>query len=562
MSFSARYLPAVLLTILILPISLWAQVAPAPKQTTKAPRGSISGRVTIKEKSAAGVVVSLGKSDFMSPFEQRQRATTDQDGFYRINNVPPGGYEVSPSAPAFVPSDIRQPQGKTVLVGEDENVENINFALVRGGVITGRVTDADGRPVIQQQVNIFRAEVFEQQQQGPQPRPIFPSNGVQTDDRGIYRVFGLMPGRYKVSVGRSDDVFNQSFSSVPRSTYKQVFHPDVSDQAKATVIEVGEGTEATNVDIALGRSLQSFAVAGRMVEGEKGLPVPNIRFGLQRNQGQRLEFVSTSAITNTNGDFVVEGLIPGKYSIYLFPNQNSGLRVESGTFDVIDQDLTGLTFKLIQGASVSGVVVLESENKSALANFSNIQLRAFVTNASGVGGIGSSSQSIIAPDGGFLLAGLPGGTVNIMFTGTPTNPFASKGFNLARIERDGIATRERTIEIKEGEQLTGVRLVLGYGTATLRGVVKLENGTLPNGAVIYVRIANPGEKLSNLRAPQVDARGHFLIENLVPGVYELHASVGGGQMPARLVKRDVSVQDGVITDVTITIDMSAPPPKP
>ena len=76
--------------------------------------------------------------------------------------------------------------------------------------------------------------------------------------------------------------------------------------------------------------------------------------------GQRLEFVNTSASTNSQGDFVVEGLIPGKYRIYLLPNQNGGMRVESTTFDVIDQDLTGLTVKLVQGASVSGVVVLES----------------------------------------------------------------------------------------------------------------------------------------------------------------------------------------------------------
>ncbi|HEX7773124.1 MAG TPA: carboxypeptidase-like regulatory domain-containing protein, partial [Pyrinomonadaceae bacterium] len=144
MSFSTRYLPAVLLTILSIPTSLWAQAA--PKQPTKAPRGSVSGRVTIKEKSAQGVVVSLRRNDFMNQFEVAQRATTDQDGNYRIVNVPPGTYEVTPSAPAFVPSDLKEQRNKTVLVGEDEDVENINFALVRGGVITGRVTDADGRP--------------------------------------------------------------------------------------------------------------------------------------------------------------------------------------------------------------------------------------------------------------------------------------------------------------------------------------------------------------------------------------------------------------------------------
>src|SRR5262245_8585685 len=103
MSFSARYLPAVLLTILSLPISLWAQTT--PKQATKALRGSIFGRVTIKEKGAQGVVVSLRKADSMNPFEQALKATSDQDGFYKIARVPPGSYEVTPSAPAFVPAD-------------------------------------------------------------------------------------------------------------------------------------------------------------------------------------------------------------------------------------------------------------------------------------------------------------------------------------------------------------------------------------------------------------------------------------------------------------------------
>jgi len=549
MSFSARYLPAVLLTILSIPTSLWAQAA--PKQPTKASRGSISGRVTIKEKSAMGVVVSLRKSDNTNPFEVALRATTDQDGNYRIANVPPGSYEVMPSAPAFVPSDLKEQRNKTVLLAEDENIENINFALVRGGVITGKVTDADGRPVIQQQVNIFRDQAVEQ----GQLRQAIPNAGGQTDDRGIYRMFGLMPGRYRVAVGRSDDLLNQSFGGAQRSIYQQVFYPGVTDQAKATVIEVGEGTEAANIDMALGRALQTFTASGRVVD-DKGSPVPNIRLGLQRNAGQRFEFVNTFPSTNSHGDFVVEGLIPSKYGIFLLPNQSGGMRLETVTFDVIDQDISGLTLKVVPGASVSGVVVVEGDNKAAIAKFPELQLRGYVTNPTGSGGLGSSATSPIAPDGSFLVQGLPGGALYFNVNGL-SSPYSTKGFLILRLERDGVPV-QRGIEIKDGEQLTGVRVVLGYGTGKLRGVVNLENGVLPNGARFYVRIHKLNQLLS-MRPPEVDARGHFLIEDLPAGVYEIQAGVTGVTPVPRTVKREFSVQDGVTTDITITIEQSQTP---
>lgn len=558
MSFSAHYLPAVLLTILSLPISPSAQTT--PKQTSKAPRGSISGRVTIKEKGAAGVAVSLRKSDFMNPFESLPRGTTDQDGFYRISNVAPGTYEVTPVAPAFVAADGREQRGKSVLVGEDDdNVENINFSLVRGGVITGKITDADGRPVIQQPVSIYKFDAFQQssQPQAPQ-RPVFPMGNAQTDDRGIYRVFGLLPGRYKVAAGRGEDTFTPLNSQ--RAIYKQVFHPDVTDQAKAAIIEVGEGTEATNVDITVGPALQTFSIAGRVVDGEKGLPVTGIRLGVQRFVGQRLDFATTFANSNAQGDFLIEGLIPGKYGFYLLPNQSGGMRMETVTFDIIDQDLTGVTLKLVKGSTLSGVVTFETEDKAMRAKLSELQLRTFVSNpAMGTGGgMGSSASSPIGPDGSFQFTGLPAGTANISL-GAMSGPFPPKGFSIARLERDGVV-QQRGIEIKEGEQLTGIRVVVAYGSGIVRGVVKLENGTLPDGARIFVRLTKPGENFSNLRPSMVDARGLFLMEGIPAGIYELHASVGGGApMQPRTVKREVSVQDGVPTEITITIDMSAAP---
>ena len=547
MCFSARYVPFVLFALVSFAVSVFPQTAAT--ETSKAPAGTVSRRITIRNKGAAGVTVALRRSERLGPPDVLIKTTTDHDGFYRLSNVAAGTYDLVAYAPAFVMATGDNPTTKTVIVGADEDVGDIDFSLLRGGVITGKVTDADGRAVIQQQVYIYRIEAFNQQSQ---QRPIFTMGRSQTDDRGVYRIFGIAPGRYKVAAGRSDESFITPVGG-SRASYKQVFHPDVTDQAKATIIEVSEGSEASNVDITLGSVLQMFSASGRVVDGEKGLPVTNLRFGLQRSVGQRFELVPTTVVSNTQGDFIAEGLIPGKYSVYIFPNQNVELRSDAFSFEISDQDVSGLTVRLASGATITGIVALENEDKLALQRLSRLQLRAFVR-ASGGDGFGNSSQSSIGPDGSFRLAALSAGTANFML-GSPMGPPA-KGFNIARIERDGIVM-PRGLEIKEGEQITGVRVIVSHGNAGVKGVVKIENGSLPEGARIFVRVRKQGENPVMIIPPQVDARGQFLIEELPPGIYELTVSITGTSAGRpRNVKREVSVQDGVVTDVIITIDMS------
>ena len=561
MRFSARYLCTIVLTMLSLPTFVPTLIAAqaTTQQPAKAPRSSVSGRVTIKEKGAAGVMVALRKSESQGPYEPFQKATTDPDGFYRITNVPPGNYDVVPSIPAFVPAG-REPRSRHVLVGDDDTVDGINFALVRGGVITGRITDAEGRPLIQHQVNIFQENAFNRAPQQPQ-RQIFPVTSVQTDDRGIYRVYGLQAGRYKVASGRSDDGFVTGPNVASgRTTYKQVFYPDVSEPDKAKVIEVSEGSEATDVDITLGRALPTFTATGRVIDGEKGQPVPNLRFGLQRFTGQRVEYVNPLTVSDVQGDFTIEGLIPGKYGVNLFQNQNE-LRAEALNFEIVDQDISGVVIKLVKGASVSGFVVLESDDRAAQAKLSEMQVRGFIAVAGG-GAVSSSAASPIAPDGSFRLAGLASGQLNITMA-TPNRPGPPKGFGVARLERDGVVTRTG-IEVKEGEQVTGVRLVLSYGSAIIRGVVTLDSGPLPPGTRASIRLAKQNDATPNLylRPPVVDERGHFLIEGITAGTYELTAIVTPPKSSNRMVKRVVTISDGSTTDLTISVDTTAPPVTP
>src|SRR6185436_9318725 len=77
-----------------------------------------------------------------------------------------------------------------------------------------------------------------------------------TDDRGEYRIYGIWPGRYKVSFGVAPDEISGQPSAGGR--YARTFHPDVADDAKSPVIEVIAGAEVTGIDITAGRLARTF----------------------------------------------------------------------------------------------------------------------------------------------------------------------------------------------------------------------------------------------------------------------------------------------------------------
>src|ERR1043166_8538362 len=112
MSFTTRQLSAILFTIFSVAASLCAQ-----KAAVKVPRGSISGRVTFKDKGVPGVAIGLRKGEGFTPFEGFQTTATDQDGYYRLSHVAPGSYAIRICAPAFVIPDAygagKQKSGRT-----------------------------------------------------------------------------------------------------------------------------------------------------------------------------------------------------------------------------------------------------------------------------------------------------------------------------------------------------------------------------------------------------------------------------------------------------------------
>ena len=80
--------------------------ANAQPAAAKAPRATISGKVTIGGKGVSGVVVGLAIATPSSSTQvTRFRGVTDEDGNYRIKNLPPDTYQVLVAAPAYVQSE-------------------------------------------------------------------------------------------------------------------------------------------------------------------------------------------------------------------------------------------------------------------------------------------------------------------------------------------------------------------------------------------------------------------------------------------------------------------------
>src|SRR2546422_5422482 len=265
----------VALSILVLPFayhSVQAQTA-----ETKTGTATVSGRVTLKGEPARGVMVILQTQNQNA--SNSPRARTDESGRFNFTGLPAGRYSLSAAAPGYVsPDDTNYPvRGKTLNLADGEKVENVDLEIKRGGVIAGRVTDSQGRPVIEERVNLSKLDANDQ------PRASFfysvDYDMYQTDDRGFYRIYGLPEGRYLVSVGYAESPGSATITS-RREFYPRAFYPNVTSESKAKVIKVSEGSEAEDIDITVPDPKQTYDVYGRVVDASSGQPVTGVEVAI------------------------------------------------------------------------------------------------------------------------------------------------------------------------------------------------------------------------------------------------------------------------------------------
>ncbi|MEK6301872.1 MAG: carboxypeptidase-like regulatory domain-containing protein [Acidobacteriota bacterium] len=520
---------------------------------------SVTGTVTKSGKPARGVKVVAVRN---SAYEPLAVDLTDADGHYHLKGIPPGPCEITLDAPA---SAIKN-QNESLMLDEGENIEGIDLEIRPGGVITGRVTEANGRPMIDVTVGLP------------------PSWKAKTDDRGMYRAYGLPPGRYKVSVARNPMDGSQV-------DFPKTYYPSVTNESKAETVEVATGAEVTNIDIKVKRPskdiTKTYAVTGRIVNAETGSPLPKVDLicqekpNLEDNQDVDFaELFSCVAESDSKGEFRMDGLPPGKYKIEAYTKSDSPWYGKELAFEISNADIKGLEIRVHRAGSIGGVVVLEGANDPAtIARLSPLRISASPADA-----FTETSNK----DGSFRLTGVKPGSHSIRIHSVSTSEdleiigIERDGVRLDKVEEivEGIEVRDREIEVGPGENVSGVRVVVAWYQGVVRGQIKIEGGTLPKGARLNLW-AIPANKLkqdgswpynrtlaflSQMRTGSMDARGRFVIERLPPGEYGIILDAYLTPLkndvviePSLTLTRIISLTEGAEVEITLVLDLSKKP---
>ncbi|HLM03290.1 MAG TPA: carboxypeptidase-like regulatory domain-containing protein [Pyrinomonadaceae bacterium] len=459
---------------------------------------------------------------------------------------------------------------------------DVQIPARRGGAIGGRVTYDNGDPAIGVKVEILRKV------KGGKFLPVIPnfgaifalmtgSGGYQTDDRGVYRFAGLPAGEYIVKVTesathsepgdgrRSHREAEVMFGVVGGNSLLNVFYQDAFDSKSANVINVELGQEIVEINLTIPtRSL--YKIEGKIVSRKDKSPV-KARVTIKREGEQDVHSIFSdlggrsdqSAVSDENGNWKFKELPKGNYKLLIEPAQSENeYREFQGDYShygnmantnaqnslpprpklakkireitLEDRDLSEMVIELGSGATISGTVVVENNEKmprrvvitafsadNELSSSDSVSNHDFSGDVMAMNGMGNSnvlrsSANVMrtppgagAADGGFKLENVSEGKIDIFIHVEDENYFVKSA------RADGVDLLSGKVEIKDGDNIKNVQIVLSKAVGTLKGKFVDENGEAMKNALFTLVPTDAARRGSStfFRVVKTDAGGEF-----------------------------------------------------
>ena len=529
--FASRVIGIAFVVVLVsvcVPAQTPSQANANPEKPGPPRSGSITGQVVDEnEQPLPNAVVQIRAVNSNTA----QTVNTDREGQFQINDLEPLDYSLYTWKPAYLPGKRNSPRpSNTFRIGD-----RVTLSLVKGGVITGKVLDAKGDPVIMVNVNVVLVRM-------PDGNPVNISNTQPrfTDDRGIYRIYGLTAGTYVVAAGGPD----QSNSSESVFQFDVPTYAPGSTRETAAEISVRLGEEITDVDIRYRNE------RGRVISGDVTVPENSHRgFSVMLTTGEEAgsQYGETFYRSEDKRSFIFKGVADGNYSLFAQSYSQEGETALSEPKQVTVQgtDVTGVQLATKLLGAVSGRMVLEATKVAECDNKETpLSTETYVfarhKDDEAVKQIPKSIRSRaepVRPDdkGDFLLRNLVPGAyyfgptlrakqwyVNSITFGPPPSG--------ATKTKEVDATRVWT-NIKNGDRLSGLTIALAQGGVTLRGEFGEGPGQrAPAGSFLYLVPVEREKAIDVLRffVTPIERNGWFELNNIAPGRYWVLAQMGGG----------------------------------
>jgi len=462
---------------------------------------------------------------------------TNDAGRFSATGLPAGRYTVAASKPPYLRMayGAKRPDtsGTSIMLANNGQMNDINLRLPRGSVISGRITDENGEPAFGVNVNVMMSRM-----QNGQRTMVSPGLGLgsdTTDDRGVFRIYGLQPGEYVVTATprviageiramteteiravmqavqqqqqqKAAAAQQQQQNSVvgygapsptPTPTpapkpdvekvtvaYAPVYYPGTTVASTASMVTVGLGEDKGGLDFPL-RLVRTAKIEGQVLAPE-GVPPQSVQ----------LMMVPAGAITPVN-NFASMAAIEQLATQRVMPGPDGKF-----TYNAVPPGTYQIVARAVKGGP--GAPPPPPPPPGAM-------------------GAGAASFTRVVAVGGDL-AGID--LDNIRLAGGAGDPNAIQYWGQVEVPIDGTPVSGVTIPMQPGMTVTGR---VEFRSTMTRPGADFKSVTLN----LQVVNTGGGPRLS-LGAPgfKIDESGQFTITGVVPGRYRITGRVAPGQGPS------------------------------
>ena len=424
-----------------------------PVETTEV-RGRVASAQTRVPVKGAKVAITTDARKTVSAFVRF-------DGSFVIENAPVGDHSIGVAAAGYelLRTRVRVPSGQPL--------EGLDLRINRSPIITGRVLDENDRPVVGARVEVLQ-EIFQNGRSQLVPQGARAARGTfRSDDRGIYRVFGLSAGEYFIAVIPKTEPAPHGqvrIATAPR------YFPNAESLSEAAPVTLSWGEEKRGTDIRLGPAPPTSAY-GRVVTTEPGPACRSCRIEIYRQDGKAVKQIG-SRTTTEQGLFSLFGLPPGEYVFvtHIFDRTTSSQGFGRQPFTVSEGKAEAIVVEAFGENPVAGRLVLRDppdtigEKNGAWSTQVRLQpdstdrtqprrSRGMFAQANGTGTEAPFELAVFPGQYGFMVGGLRGGYVE-------------------RIEVGGRPMKGSKLTVPVGGIGGEVVVTMSFDTGTVQGTVR------------------------------------------------------------------------------------------